>query len=239
MLCSCFGIFNRTYNRLIASRYVSQEATMRRVGRISSLIFVAILITSCKFHSSAIKPNIILINVDDMGWKDLSFMGSEFYETPNIDSLAKNAKVFTNGYASASNCAPSRACMLTGLWPQRHGVYTVGTSERGEARHRKLVPSRNTEVLPEGHTIIAKVLQQEGYKTCIAGKWHLSADPINYGFDLNIGGSEHGNPGHYDVSRTHVPIKPGNNEYLTDLIMEHALAFLDTVNDPFFLYYSP
>ena len=70
-------------------------------------------------------PNILLINIDDMGWKDVGFMGSEYYETPNIDQLAKEGMVFTNGYAAAANCSPSRASLMTGLWTPRHGIYTV------------------------------------------------------------------------------------------------------------------
>ena len=82
-------------------------------------------------------PNILLINVDDLGWTDVGFMGSTFYETPVIDKLAAEGTVFTNAYAAAANCAPSRACMLTGLMPGRHGVYTVGSSERGDAENYK------------------------------------------------------------------------------------------------------
>ena len=61
-------------------------------------------------------PNIVFINIDDLGWNDVSFMGSEYYETPNIDLLAENGMVFTQGYAAAANCAPSRASINTGKW---------------------------------------------------------------------------------------------------------------------------
>ena len=82
------------------------------------------------------QPNIVLINVDDMGWKDLGFMGSNYYESPNIDQLASKGVVFSNGYASAANCAPSRASLMTGLWTPRHGIYTVGSSKRGNTEDR-------------------------------------------------------------------------------------------------------
>ena len=72
-------------------------------------------------------PDIVLINVDDMGWRDVGFMGSRFYSTPNIDRLAGEGMVFTNAYAAASNCAPSRACLMSGLWTPRHGIYTVNS----------------------------------------------------------------------------------------------------------------
>ncbi|MEP2509525.1 MAG: sulfatase-like hydrolase/transferase, partial [Reichenbachiella sp.] len=69
------------------------------------------------------QPNIILFYVDDLGWSDLGYMGSEFYESPIIDSLAGESMVFTSAYANAANCAPSRASMLSGLYTPRHGVY--------------------------------------------------------------------------------------------------------------------
>ncbi len=73
------------------------------------------------------KPNILFFFVDDMGWKDAGFMGSQYYETPNIDRLASEGMIFTNAYANAPNCAPSRACLLSGQYSPRHGVYTVGS----------------------------------------------------------------------------------------------------------------
>ena len=83
------------------------------------------------------KPNIVLINVDDLGWKDLGYMGSTYYETSNVDKLAAEGMVFTNAYAGAANCAPSRACLISGLNTPRHGVYTVSPSDRGDSRTRK------------------------------------------------------------------------------------------------------
>lgn len=110
-----------------------------------------LLFWSCQVQTPAERPNIIIINVDDLGWKDLEYQGSEFYVTPNIDRLSSYGMVFTNGYASASNCAPSRASLLTGLWSTRHGIYTVGSSERGRSEDRKLIPVENTITLAEEH----------------------------------------------------------------------------------------
>ena len=100
------------------------------------LVLIVLACASCDSKAEKEKPNIIIINIDDLGWKDLSYMGSEFYETPNIDLLAKSGMKFTNGYAASANCAPSRACLMTGKWTSRHGIYTVGTSERGKSKHR-------------------------------------------------------------------------------------------------------
>jgi arylsulfatase A-like enzyme len=187
-------------------------------------------------------PNILLINIDDMGWRDVGFMGSEYYETPNLDALAAEGMIFTNAYASASNCAPSRACMMSGQWTPRHGVYTVESSERGNSKDRKLIPATNNTILPDSQYTLAEALKDAGYVTCHAGKWHLNDDPTTQGFDVNIGGNHSGNPGSYYPPYRNVPsLKPPTEDYyLTNLIMDQTLQFLSGVEDQsFFLYYSP
>jgi len=219
---------------------VLQEKTNNMRFTIIITIALVISVSSCSNNATyKIKPNIVIVNIDDMGWKDLGFMGSEYYETPNIDNLSASGMVFTNGYAASANCAPSRACLMTGKWTPRHGIYTVGSSERGASKHRKLIPVENTETLSKMHEIIPGVLKKNGYKTCHAGKWHLSDDPLEYGFDENIGGGHNGNPKSYYPPYLNVNIKGSDNDYLTDLIMEKTIEFVDTVSAPFFLYYSP
>lgn len=80
------------------------------------------------------KPNIILIFADDLGYKDCGFTGSTVFETPNIDALSKKGMVFTNAYAGAGNCAPSRACLLSGQYSPRHGVYAVGSTTAAQKK---------------------------------------------------------------------------------------------------------
>jgi len=186
-------------------------------------------------------PNLLLINIDDMGWRDVGFMGSEYYETPNIDSLARQGMIFTNAYATAANSAPSRACMMTGQWTPRHRIYTVDNSDRGKSRYRKLIPTTNNTTLSDDNIIIAEVLKSAGYITCIAGKWHLSENPQTRGFDVNIGGCHAGSPGSYYPPYTNVPLSAPSGDYcLTNLIMDKTLDFIRTVKDkPFFLYYAP
>ena len=75
-------------------------------------------------------PNILLIYLDDFGWKDTSYMGSDFYETPNIDRLANHGMIFTDAYSTSANCAPARACLLSGQYTPRHQIYNVGTRPR-------------------------------------------------------------------------------------------------------------
>jgi arylsulfatase A-like enzyme len=189
------------------------------------------------------RPNIILINVDDMGWRDVGFMGSGYYETPHIDQLAKRGMIFSSAYAAAANCAPSRACLMTGQWTPRHGIYTVDNSDRGKSADRKLIPVRNITTLTDQIFILPEILQQNGYITCIAGKWHLSDDPLKRGFDVNIGGSHAGNPGSYYPPYTNVPsLTASSPDYnLTDLITDKTLDFIASSGNekPFFLYYAP
>ena len=174
-----------------------------------------------------------------MGWKDLGYMGSHYYETPNIDQLSGSGMVFTNGYASAANCAPSRACLMTGKWTTRHGIYTVASSERGESRYRKLIPTENTTILSKEFPTIASILYENSYITCHSGKWHLSTSPLEYGFMVNIGGGQNGHPRSYYPPYGNVNIKGKAVDYLTDAIMTETLQFIDSVKSPFFLYYAP
>jgi arylsulfatase A-like enzyme len=183
------------------------------------------------------QPNIIIINVDDLGYKDLGFMGSKYYETPHIDSLSRLGMRFTNGYAAASNCAPSRACLMTGRWSTFHGIYTVGSSQRGESKDRKLIPTVNTTTLTEKEKVLPRVLQQNGYFSIHSGKWHIGENPLDYGFDVNIGGGKSGLPMSYYAPFGNINLDGDGN--LTDLIMEKTIHLLDSVKQPFFLNYAP
>ena len=188
------------------------------------------------------KPNIIFILIDDMGWKDAGFMGSHYYETPNMDRLAKEGMVFTNAYSTAPNCAPSRASILTGQYPPRTGIYTVGNSARGKAFRRKLIPIPNKTILDPAKITIAEALKSAGYVSASIGKWHLGDDPqygpIAQGFDVNIGGNHMGHPKSY-FSPYHNPNLPDGpkGEYLTDRLTNEAIKFIRQNKDrPFFLY---
>ncbi|MFM7249806.1 MAG: sulfatase-like hydrolase/transferase, partial [Planctomycetaceae bacterium] len=93
----------------------------------SALLWPAALLVAVALATPAAarQPNVILFLMDDMGWRDVGFMGNEFVETPAIDRLARGGMVFTRAYASAPNCAPTRACLMSGQVPPRHGIYTV------------------------------------------------------------------------------------------------------------------
>jgi arylsulfatase A-like enzyme len=140
------------------------------------------------FAAAQQKPNIILIFADDLGYKDVGFTGSKIFETPNIDLLSKKGMVFTNAYAGAGNCAPSRACLMSGLYSPRHGVYAVGSTTRGPKKEMRVVPVKNTTYLAPNFITVAEALKKQGYATGIFGKWHLGnkADvtPQAQGFDV-------------------------------------------------------
>ena len=186
------------------------------------------------------KPNIVYINADDLGYMDLGCYAKDhlektFYETPNLDRLAASGIRFTNGYAASSNCAPSRACVMTGQWPQRHGVYTVGTSERGKAKDRKLMPIKNTKYLESKHSLLPEALKKIGYTTAHFGKWHITKDdPTNHGFDFNFGGFKGGSPtkgGYHSPYNYPNVVSEKKGEYLTDRLAKEAVGFITKHKD--------
>jgi arylsulfatase A-like enzyme len=148
------------------------------------------------------KPNILFILADDLGYHDLSCMGSKYYETPNIDHIAETGMVFTNGYAACQVCSPSRAAIMTGKAPARIGITDwigakTGTAWREHDRHDKLLPAENGDHLPHTETSLAEAMKSGGYKTFFAGKWHLGGEgsyPEDHGFDINKGGWDKGSP---------------------------------------------
>ncbi len=193
------------------------------------------------------RPNILYINADDLGIQDVSY-NSLRYRTPNIDQLAAEGMTFTQAYAPAANCAPSRACCMTGQNTPRHGVYTVGNSDRGKSSQRKLIPVKNSVHIPQDKETVAEVLQANGYKTIHLGKWHITKNPLEKGFDVNIGGNDSGSPtGGYFSPFKKGSMKSYNNQYpagthRVDIFADQAVKFLRKHrDDPFFMsmsYYS-
>lgn len=200
------------------------------------IVFILFIFSLLGFSQE--KPNIVYINIDDLGWTDLSCYGSDFYETPNIDKLASKGIKFTDAYASASNCAPSRASLFSGMYSLRHGIYTVNSSERGKTEHRKLIPTPNNTILHDSIITIAETLKNIDYTTASIGKWHLGEDPKTQGFDINIGGTHAGHPKSYFSPYKNSNLKDGpKGEYLTDRLTNEAISFINEhKNTPFFLY---
>ncbi|MCK4920148.1 MAG: sulfatase [Bacteroidales bacterium] len=202
-----------------------------------STYFLPLLCLAASCSITEDKPNIVFILVDDLGYKDVGFMGSEFYETPNIDKLAAEGLVFTNAYTSAANSAPSRACLMTGQNTPSHGVYTVGNSDRGNSSFRKIIPVENTIFIEDNNITLADELQSNGYSTISIGKWHISEDPLRNGFNENVGGGKWGHPGSYFAPFKSPPIEDEEGAYLTDRLTKEAIKFIKrNRGNPFFLY---
>jgi arylsulfatase A-like enzyme len=193
------------------------------------------------------KPNIVLFYVDDLGWMDLSCQGSKFYETPNMDRLAQEGIRYTQGYTAHPRCLPARYGVITGRYPARGGV-----------------PGGKGHLQPSDRTM-AHALRDGGYKTCFAGKWHLTGPhgeknlPQNMGFDLNIAAGAAGAPTDYFYPYRKKPtskLKKGweigldkeyihgmedgkEGDYITDKLTDKSLKFIEENKDnSFFLYLS-
>jgi arylsulfatase A-like enzyme len=165
------------------------------------------------------KPNIVLINVDDLGWTDVACFGSQYYETPNIDRMAAEGMKFTNAYAACAVCSPTRAAIMTGRYPARIGItdwmraafqyHEVDEFLPEDKKFRsgyvggpdkKLLCPRNPLWMELEEKTIAEALKPAGYTSCHIGKWHLGAEdwyPEKQGFDYNYGGCDFGQPPTY------------------------------------------
>ncbi len=191
-------------------------------------------------------PNVVFILIDDMGWKDISCMGSPFYETPNIDRLAREGMLFTDAYAACPVCSPTRASIMSGKYPARLGLthyiggerHCLAGSERGRVLSAPYIP-----YLPLEEKSLAAAFRQHGYQTWHIGKWHLGSErywPQNHGFDVNIGGCHAGHPpgpNHYFApwSIPTIAAKPGD-DYLTDRLGDEAARLIrESDGRPFFL----
>ena len=216
----------------------------------------ALIFTAAAISGSAIcapsdaptpaKPNILFILVDDYGIKDVGIEGSSFYETPNIDALARSGMRFTQGYAACSVCSPSRASILTGQYPTRHGITDWIGAETGAAyaknAHVKLLVPDYVHNLPATETTLAAALKQTGYATFFAGKWHLGSKgawPEDRGFDINKGGWDAGKPsgGYYAPwDNPRLPSGP-RGQSLTQRLADETISFIEqNTNKPFLAY---
>ena len=190
------------------------------------------------------KPNVIFILADDLGQMDIgAFNPKTFYETPNINSLAKRGMKFTQGYAACCVCSPTRGSIMTGKYPPRFGV----TDYIGGNRPGKLKPAPNADHLPLEETTIAEAFRDDGgYATFFAGKWHLGTEgfwPENQGFDVNMGGIDRGGPygrGKYFTPYDNPRLPDGPpGEHLPDRLATEANKFIETNKTSPFLIYFP
>ncbi|KAA6438261.1 arylsulfatase [Dyadobacter flavalbus] len=207
-------------------------------------LFLFLLSGQIHAQSSDESPNIILILADDLGFSDLGCFGSEI-STPNLDRLAKEGLRLTSFYNSG-RCCPSRAALLTGLYPHQAGI--------GDMVQDKGLPAYQG-FLSENSVTIAQLLKTKGYRTIVSGKWHVGLVPSafanNRGFDQsftmqNNGSSYFNSEPIYNDGRKVTFMLNGTeiqrqdtSVYLTQAITDFAIKSLDelkTSSDPFFLY---
>jgi arylsulfatase A len=195
-------------------------------------------------------PNIVFVMIDDLGWMDLACQGNRLVETPHIDHFASEGLRFTDAYAAAPVCSPTRAAVITGLAPARLQITNHIPDRPGfTPENAVLQPAAMLNWLPAEQTTIAERLNLAGYRTGFFGKWHLAGrgkaggegDPVYYpenqGFDINIGGCTLGGPPtFFDPYRIHNLPSRKEGEYLPDRMADEAMKFLEDNRDrPFLL----
>jgi arylsulfatase A-like enzyme len=222
---------------------------------------ISILILSLALPASA--TNVIFMMADDLGYMDVGFNNpGSFYETPNLNHLAKQGLRFTAGYAACPVCSPTRSSILTGQYPARtkNTDYFGGPNEfqdpeelaraanhpkeGGKRAGRPLFPAPYLGRLAESHITLAEAFKSAGYATMSAGKWHLGPKgswPEDHGFDVNIGGNQGGGP--YGGKKYFSPYGNPNlpdgpdGEHLPDRLATEVNKFITTHKDrPFFVY---
>jgi len=207
-----------------------------------SFLFFIFFFLNCS-SSKEKNPNIIFILVDDLGWNDLGYSGSEFYESPNIDRLANESFYFTNAYSSSPVCSPTRASIMTGKHPAR--VNITDWIPGNDPKDRLLLGPKDLNELPLEEITIGESLKKSDYKTYYAGKWHLGSEgfyPEDNGFDINVGGFEKGSPmgGYYSPYKNPKLTDGPNGEYLTDRLTNESIELIKKhdKNYPFALFLS-
>ncbi len=188
-----------------------------------------LLLSSCETKTSDAfleHPNLLLILVDDMGYGDLSSAGNLHVKTPHLDSLAARSVSFEHFYVSPV-CAPTRASLLTGRYPQRSGVYSVTNGFESMA--------------PEAITL-GEFLQPLGYRTGLFGKWHLGEyypmTPEAQGFDEFVGFRTGHHADYFDPVLEHNGKDQAYQGFITDVLTEEAFSFMKNSASPFFCYLS-
>ena len=256
--------------RFLADRYASSGSLLGSLLHGTTTLILAAATAVLSINCGRIAhcagprtvPNIVLILVDDLGWMDLSCQGSKYFETPNIDRLARQGMRFTNGYAACAVCSPRRAAIQTGRYPARVGItdWIRARFQGGKVPppgekppeyvgnpKAKLLCPRNPLYMELDELTLAEALHAAGYVSCHVGKWHLGPDPWfpeKQGYDLNLGGCDLGQPpSYFDPYQSNRPdyripnLKPRRpGEYLTDREADEAVGFIRSHKDkPFFL----
>jgi arylsulfatase A-like enzyme len=206
---------------------------------------VMCVLSTCLFATNTVhaeRPNFVFFLVDDLGYMDIGANNpNTFYETPNVNRLAKQGMRFTNGYAANPVCSPTRYSIMTGKYPSR----VDATNFFSGKRPGRFLPAPLNDKMPLSETTLAEALKEAGYQTAFLGKWHLGPTeeywPKAQGFDINVGGHNRGSPpGGYFAPYKNPRLSNGpKGEHLTKRLTDEALIILDQFQEePFLLYLS-
>lgn len=216
--------------------------------RFCAILLLLPVITCAQATKQTQQPNIVFILVDDLGWADIEPFGTTFYETPNLKKMAARGMLFSQAYSASPVCSPSRASIMTGKYPTStrttdwFGAPQPEDLRKEPASTYPLLPAPYQPYLALEETTIAEALQQAGYKTFLAGKWHLGEEeqywPEHQGFEINKGGYSKGHPNSYFAPYNNPRLNDGApGEYLPMRIADEANAFIEAHKDhPFFAY---
>ncbi len=213
------------------------------------LVLSQVVVFSAGIIGSAdepVRPNVVFILADDLGWRDLSVAGSEFYESPHVDRIANEGMRFMRGYAACQVCSPSRASIMTGKYPARLNITDwIGAAAGTDwKRNTRLLPAQYERHLPHDDLSIAEAFRKSGYRTFFAGKWHLGGDgsfPEDHGFEINVGGHHRGSPpgGFFSPYKNPKMNDGPTGESLPIRLGEEAASFIEQHQDePFFCFLS-
>jgi arylsulfatase A-like enzyme len=203
---------------------------------------VLILCAGIFFASSAggaDKLNVIVFLSDDLGQRDLGCYGSTFYQTPNLDKLARQGMRFTQAYSACPVCSPTRASLMTGRWPQRTGVTDfIGAAQPDKwNRPTKLLPAPYSMQLALDETTLGEVLGRAGYATMHAGKWHLGGrghQPDQQGFGVNLQAANI----YFAPFKSPALAEAAPGDHIADRLAKECGKFIEANRDkPFFLNY--
>jgi arylsulfatase A-like enzyme len=226
----------QSYNPQSEDPSSSEKYAMRnsRTAKILLLVVTLSMLVCIEVRAEK-RPNIVFFLVDDLGQRDVACYGSQFYETPSIDALAKDGLLFENAYATCHVCSPSRASILTGKYPARTNL-TEWLGGRPERAYEKLHHAEKLTSLPDEEQTLAETLHKHGYATANYGKAHLSKDPTTYGFDEAITGwvRSYYHPFSPTYEKT---LAAEEGDYFTDKLTDAAIDFIERNKDkPFFVH---
>ena len=189
------------------------------------------------------KPNILFIMADDLGWMDLACQGNKLVETPHLDKMAKEGMRFTDAYAAAPVCSPTRCAVLTGQAPARIGL-TTHLPGKFFPKDKRPQPAVLSPQLDTEHVTIAERMKEAGYKNAFLGKWHIApsvarggkvadeVSPVGQGFDVNIGGTSYGGPPSFFSPYKNAELDDGpKGEYLPDRLTDETINFIQQNKD--------